>query len=81
MVPAYFDEKRYSYHVLASHVSWAADYQQADPTTAFEVQVQRQFAAAYSSLKQGQYATALDAFQQLQNLILTSVHPALPATS
>ena len=81
MVPAYFDEKRYSYHVLASHASWVADYQQADPTTAFEAQVQQQFAAAYSSLKQGQYATALDAFQQLQNLILTSVHPALPATS
>lgn len=81
MAPPYFDEKRYSYHVLASHVSWVADYQQADPTTAFEIQVQQQYASAYNSLKQRQYANALDAFQQLENLILTSVHPSLPATS
>jgi len=81
MAPPYFDEKRYSYHVLAPRVSWASDYQQADPTTAFEVQIQQQYAGAYDSLKQGQYATAMDAFQQIQNLILTTVHPALPATS
>jgi hypothetical protein len=81
MAPPYFDEKRYSYHVLAPHVSWVVDYQQADPTTAFEIQVQQQYSSAYASLKQGQYANAMDAFQQLENLILTSVHPALPVTS
>jgi len=79
--PLYFDEKRYSYHVLAPHVSWATDYQQSDPTTDFEIQIQQQYASAYDSLKKGQYAKALDAFQQIQNLILTSVHPTLPVTS
>jgi hypothetical protein len=79
--PLYFDEKRYSYHVLAPHVSWATDYQQSDPTTDFELQIQQQYTSAYDSLKQGQYAKALDAFQQIQNLILTSVHPMLPVTS
>lgn len=33
MVPPYFDEKRYSYHILASNASWVSDYQEADPTT------------------------------------------------
>jgi hypothetical protein len=79
--PPYFDEKRYSYHVLASHTSWVSDYQQADPTSAFEAQIQQQYVGAYASLKQGQYAKALDAFQQIQNLILTTAHPALPANS
>jgi hypothetical protein len=79
--PTYFDEKRYSYHLLAPHVSWTADYQQADPTTAFELRIQRQYSAAYDSLKHGQYAKALDAFQQIHNLILTAVNPKLPVNS
>jgi len=81
MPPQYFDEKRYSYHVLANPVSWVHDYQQADPTAAFETQVQQQYASAYDSLKSGQYAKALSAFQQLQNLILTAIHPTFPINS
>jgi hypothetical protein len=81
VIPTYFDEKRYSYQVLATRVSWVSAYQQTDPTTGLEIQIQRQYAVAYDSLKQGRYAAALDAFRQLQNLILTSVHPTLPVTS
>jgi hypothetical protein len=79
--PAYFDEKRYSYHVLTPGISWITDYQQAEPATGFEVQVQQQYASAFDSLKRGQYARALSAFKQLHNLILTTVDPTLPVTS
>ena len=81
MAPKYFDEKRYSYHFLASRLSWVANYQAPDPTAAFEAQIQQQYASAYDLLKKQQYSQALDAFKQIQNLILTTVHPELPATS
>ena len=80
-VPPYFDEKRYSYHVLAPHPPPFGDYQQADPTTGFEKQIQSQYIGAYASLQQQKYSAAHDAFQQLQSLILTTVHPSLPLMS
>jgi hypothetical protein len=81
MIPTYIAEKRYSYHLLTQPVSWVSDYRQDDPTSAFEFQIRQQYVSAYDALKKGQFATALDAFQQLQNLILTIVHPSLPPTS
>jgi hypothetical protein len=80
-VPLYFDEKRYSYHVLAPHPPRFGDYQAADPTTAFEQQVQQLYSDAYALLKTQKFDGALDAFRQLHNLILTTVHPSLPPTS
>ena len=80
-LPAYFDEKRYSYHVLRRPVPYFTDYQTADPAQAFEKQVQQLYGAAYDQLKQQKFAGALDAFRQLQNVILTTVHPTLPPTS
>src|SRR5215469_12710130 len=80
-LPLYLDEKRYSYHVLASYPLVFADYQQTDPSTDFENRVQQLYTDAYGYLKQQQYDRALDAFRQLQNLILTTVHPTLPVTS
>src|ERR1700676_3489719 len=80
-LPVYFDEKRYSYHVLRRPVPYFSDYETADPTKAFEQTLQRLYGAAYDQLKQQKYAGALDAFRQLQNVILTTVHPSLPSTS
>src|ERR1700694_1020945 len=80
-VPLYFDEKRYSYHVLAPHPPRFGDYQAADPATAFEQQVQQLYGDAHVLLQTRKFDGALDAFRQLHNLILTTVHPSLPPTS
>ncbi|HVT94413.1 MAG TPA: hypothetical protein VHD76_16315 [Bryobacteraceae bacterium] len=80
-VPAYFTEKRYSYHVYNWQESFFNDYQTADPQTSFEKSVQDLYAKGYDYLKQEEYSLALDAFRQLQNLILTTVHPTLPLDS
>src|SRR5581483_10308136 len=64
-----------------THTEWVGQYQQSDPSTMFEQQVQQQYAAAFDLLKQGQYAKALEAFRQFQNLILTSLDPTLPPNS
>jgi hypothetical protein len=76
--PVYFAEKRYSYHVYGWTAPVFSDYQAADPQTTFERQVQAQYAQGYAYLRQEEYYLALNAFRELQNLILTTVHPTLP---
>ena len=46
MKPAYFDEKRYSYHVFQWLPPFFDDYQAADPSTQFEKQVHQPFCKA-----------------------------------
>src|SRR6266568_4762556 len=80
-VPAYFSEKRYSFHIYTWQEPFFSDYQNADPQTAFEKNVQELYARGYDYLKQEEFSLALDSFRQLQNLILTTVHPTLPIDS
>ncbi|PWT83400.1 MAG: hypothetical protein C5B44_00660 [Acidobacteria bacterium] len=80
-IPVYFTEKRYSYHIYNWQPTFFGDYQAADPQTAFEENVQQLYAKGYDYLKQEEYGLALDSFRQLQNLILTTVHPTLPIDS
>jgi hypothetical protein len=77
--PAYLAEKRYSYHVFSWGKPVVSDYQTADPKTTFELQVQDLFLRGYAYLKDDECYLALNSFRQLQNLILTTVHPTLPA--
>src|SRR5215510_15050891 len=76
--PTYFAEKRYSYHVYGWSAPAFSDYQTADPQTTFERQVQALYAQGYAYLRQEEYYLALNAFRDLQNVILTTVHPTLP---
>jgi hypothetical protein len=79
MQPLYLAEKRYSYHVFGWRKPVATDYQPADPQTQFELQVQALFVQGYGHLQNDELYLALQTFRQLQNLILTTVHPKLPA--
>ncbi|HYR44231.1 MAG TPA: hypothetical protein VER98_14475 [Terriglobia bacterium] len=81
MKPAYFDEKRYSYHVFQWKPPVFTDYQAADPQTVFEKKVQNLYIQGNANLQKEEYNLALNAFRQLQNLILTTVHPTLPIDS
>jgi hypothetical protein len=78
MKPAYFDEKRYSYHVFQWRPALFSDYQAADPQSDFEKRVQQLYLQGNGYLQNEEYNLALNAFRQLQNLILTTVHPTLP---
>jgi hypothetical protein len=79
--PAYFNEKRYSYHVYTWQEPFFGDYQTADPQTAFEKKVQASYIQGYDYMRQEEFSLALDTFRQLRNLILTTVHPTLPIDS
>src|SRR5215470_6792651 len=79
--PQYFTEKRYSYHIYNWQEPFFSDYQTADPQTAFEKNVQKLYAQGYDYLRQEEFGLALNSFRQLQNLILTTVHPTLPIDS
>jgi len=78
MEPVYFAEKRYSYHISQWTPPVFSDYQSADPATYFEKKVQQLFLQGNDYLQKEEFNLALNAFRQLQNLILTTVHPALP---
>lgn len=78
MEPVYFVEKRYSYHIFQWTPPVFSDYQSADPATDFEKKVQQLYLQGNDYLQKEEFNLALNAFRQLQNLILTTVHPALP---
>ena len=51
------------------------------PQTDFEKKVQQLYLQGNSNLQNEEYNLALNAFRQLENLILTTVHPTLPIDS
>ncbi len=77
--PSYMAQRRYSYHVAPFDAPATAVYEVGTIEQAFEQDVYNMmFLAGQEHLHNEEYALALDAFEELQLLILTTVHPTMP---
>ena len=79
MPPNYFNENRYSYLVASWRQPANVDYQMESPAGRFERRVHRLFLDGQRYLHREEFALALDAFRELQALILVTVDPKMPA--
>jgi hypothetical protein len=78
MEPKYMNENRYSYHVASWRPPANVDYESQTPESDFERRVQNLFLEGQQRLHQEEFGLALDAFRELQALILKTVHPKMP---
>ncbi len=78
MEPAYMNELRYSYLVASYRSPATRDYEVKSPETSFDASVQSLFLEGQAHLHHGEYNLAIDAFRELQALILRTAHPTLP---
>jgi hypothetical protein len=76
--PSYMAERRYSYHIAPFNQPATAVYGIETTEQAFEQDVYDMFLAGQEHLHNEEYALALDAFEELQLLILNTVHPTMP---
>jgi hypothetical protein len=74
-------ERRYSYHVAPFNPPATAVYVVESIEGTFEQDVYDMFLAGQEHLHNEEYALALHAFEELQLLILTTVHPTMPVDS
>jgi hypothetical protein len=72
------NENRYSYLVGSYRPPQSRDYEVESPEGSFELTVQSLYIAGQGQLHHGEYNLALHAFQELQALILRTVHPQMP---
>lgn len=78
MVPIYLSEMRYSHLVATWHIPINSDYEAESPLTSFERRVHQMFLEGQKHLHHEEFRLALDTFNELQGLILKTVHPKLP---
>lgn len=78
MEPKYMNENRYSYLVACWRRPTNVDYEAESPETDFERRVQNLFLEGQQRLRQEEFGLALDAFRELQALILKTVNPKMP---
>lgn len=78
MPPTYLNELRYSYVANARLARLVFDYEADSPESTFEWQVQQLYLEGQTRLQKEEYALALNAFRELQALILKTANPQLP---
>jgi hypothetical protein len=78
MALAYLNELRYSHLVAVWQPLASADYEAASALTSFERRVHQMFLDGQRHLHHDEFRLALDTFNELQALILKTVHPKLP---
>lgn len=79
MKPKYFSENAYSIYPEAIQSSVTSTYKVETPETSFEWKVFSLFYQGKKHLFHEEYSLAFDSFKELSYLILTTVHPKLPA--
>ena len=77
-IPSYMAERRYTYHVSSVRTASTGNYVVETPETVFEQDVYDLFLEAEQHLHDEEYGLALAAFEELQLLILNTVHPEMP---
>ena len=77
-IPSYMTERRYTYHCSSIRTASTGNYVVETPETVFEQDVYDLFLAAEQHLHDEEYGLALAAFEELQLLILNTVHPEMP---
>jgi hypothetical protein len=78
MAPAYLKELRYSHLVASWQPLVAGDYEAQSPLASFEKTVHQMFITGQRHLHHDEFGLALDTFNELQAMLLKTVHPKLP---
>lgn len=76
--PTYLIEQQYALYPVRPSFTLVTQYEVESPETRFERRVFQRFHEAKKHLYHEEYGLALDAFQELRQLILRTVNPQLP---
>lgn len=77
-VPSYMTERRYSYRIAPYSQPASGAYEVKTPESVFEQDVYDLFLKGQEHLHHEEYGLALDAFEELQLMILNTAHPEMP---